>query len=75
MKKPTIKRYNRASVFTEIPPHNPNTSSSSYVEVTEWHNGEGLDIEVVDSTVERFQLTWEQFKAVKKLVKELLNKV
>ena len=42
-----------------------------FIEVSEWYNGEGFDVEVVTNNNMRFQLTHGQFDALKKLVKQL----
>jgi hypothetical protein len=41
------------------------------MELTEWNNGEGFDVEVNGKQRERFSLTWGEFKALKKAVKHL----
>jgi len=41
-----------------------------FLEVTEWTNGEGYDIHILDSSGEKqFHLTWGQFEAMKKCIK------
>lgn len=42
-----------------------------FIEITYWHNGDGFDVEVTGKLQQRFQLTFGQFKAIKKLVKFL----
>jgi hypothetical protein len=42
-----------------------------YIEVTNWENGEGFDVDIYGKTSEKFQLTYGQYKALKKLVKLL----
>ena len=42
-----------------------------FVEVSLWHNGEGFDAHLSSDGDQFFQLSWGQFKALKKLVKEL----
>ena len=43
-----------------------------FLEVTEWTNGEGYDIHILDSAGEKqFQLTWGQVKALKKCIKAI----
>jgi len=45
---------------------------SDFIEVTEWSNHEGFDVHI-SAGVERkhFQLTYGQFDALKKIIKEL----
>ena len=42
-----------------------------FIEVSLWHNGEGFDAHLSGHGDQSFQLTWGEFKALKKLVKEL----
>lgn len=42
-----------------------------FIEVSLWHNSEGFDAHLSSHGDQHFQLTWGQFKALKKLVKEL----
>lgn len=42
------------------------------VEVTEWSNGEGYDVQICDSQrTDTFSVTWGQFQLIKKLIKHL----
>ena len=63
-----IKHYNRRSVFTELINFCHISKPHYFLEVTTWHNGEGFDFAINDNT---YQMTWGQFKALKKLIKEL----
>jgi hypothetical protein len=43
-----------------------------FLEVTEWTNGEGYDICILDVAGEKqFHLTWGQFRALKKCIKAI----
>lgn len=42
-----------------------------YIEVSLWHNGEGFDAHFSSHGDQFFCLTWGEFKALKKLIKEL----
>jgi hypothetical protein len=44
-----------------------------YIEVTEWVNGAGFDVDIETSQRQRFQLTWEQYEALKALVNKIEN--
>jgi hypothetical protein len=48
-------------------------NSGDFMEVTEWSNGEGFDISLSAKSCgqQSIQLTWGEFKALKKLVKAL----
>lgn len=42
-----------------------------YIEVTEWANGEGFDVDIETEQRQRFQLTWGQYEALKHLVNKI----
>ena len=71
MQKSTIQGYNRKAVFTELTEFDHLAKPGDYMEVCEWHNGEGFDVEVSGNIDSRFQLTWGQDKAMKALIKTL----
>lgn len=49
-----------------------NKDRGDYLEVTEWTNGEGYDIDIqAGKDHQRFQLTTGQFDAIKKCVKQI----
>ena len=53
----------RYTVFTEI-------EGSDFIEVTEWTNGEGIDIDVEQGRrIEKISITYEEFRIIKKLIK------
>ena len=66
-----MQKYTRKSVFTELKKYDHLSDEHGYIEVTEWKNGEGFDVEVNSKLLTRFQLTWGEFKALKKIIKEL----
>lgn len=66
-----MEKYKRNSVFSDLKKFDIFAKDSDFIEVTEWYNGEGFDVEISSSLPERFQLTWGEYKALKKLVKEL----
>jgi len=39
--------------------------------VSLWHNAEGFNVDLSSNGDQSFRLTWGQFKALKKLIKEL----
>ena len=39
-----------------------------HIEVSIWHNGEGFDVEICSALQQRFQLTWGEYDALKKLI-------
>jgi hypothetical protein len=42
-----------------------------HIQIVLWNNGEGFDVSIASDGIQHFELTWGQFKAIKKLVKEL----
>ena len=49
-----------------------NKDNHDYMEVIEWMNGEGFDVTIsANSGNQMFSLTHGQFRALKKLIKEL----
>lgn len=68
---PEITTYNRESAFTELPSFDPSAKDGHFIEVTLWHNGEGFDVYISSHPSQSFLMTWGEFKALKKLIKEL----
>jgi hypothetical protein len=70
-----MEKYNRKAVFSELKDYCTfsviNPERGDFMEVTEWYNGEGFDVEIngVDKT--SFSMTHGQFTLLKKLIKEL----
>ena len=68
-----IESYTRSSVFAELKQFCHLSAESSFIEITEWKNGEGVDV-VIGSFQDRIiPLTWGELIAIKKLTKELLK--
>lgn len=67
-----IEAYKRNSVFTRLKNYCSFANEHDYIEVTEWKNGEGFDINISNSTnTKNFDLTHGEFNALKKLIKQL----
>ena len=64
-----MEKYTRKSVFSELKDFCIMAKEHDYIEVTEWKNLEGFDIDL--NGTDHIGLTWGQFKAIKKCVKEL----
>ena len=67
----TIKRYQLEAAFAKLADFDHCSKVDDFIEVSLWHNGEGFDVTLNSNGDQRFSLTWGQFKAIKKLVKEL----
>lgn len=66
-----MKKYNKKAIFSELSKYDHIANEGDFIEITEWYNGEGFDVDIVGKLPVRFQLTWGEFKALKKLVKKL----
>lgn len=66
-----MDKYMRKAVFSELKKYDHIADENDYIEITEWKNGEGFDVDIVGKLSTRFQLTWGEYAALKKLVKKL----
>lgn len=58
-----MEKYNRKAVFEEFDDLIA-TNEHEYCEVTQWRNGEGIDVSFGDKS---FSLTWDEFSILKRL--------
>ena len=69
-----ISEYERKSLFAELKQWCFGYGSEhDYIEVTEWANGQGFDVDIETNQRQRFQLTWRQWEALKHLVNKIEN--
>lgn len=70
-----FETYRRVAVFSELEEYCTHAKPTDYVEVTEWHNGEGFDVDVctTNRAPQKFMLTFGEWKLLKKMVKSLDN--
>lgn len=75
-----INIYKRHSAFADLSEFDPGFANEhDFIEVTEWHNGEGFDVEISKTSKlgivndRRLQFTYGEFDAIRKLVK-IINK-
>lgn len=67
--------YSRKAIFAELKQFDPLFSKETdYIEITEWANGEGFDVDINTRQDAKFHLTWGQWDAIKCLIKKL-NKI
>ena len=72
MKKETnFTSNNRKAIFSELPSHDVCAKEHSFIEVTEWSNGEGYDITIDNYSDRNISIGCMEFKLLKKLIKEL----
>ena len=69
--KTNMEKYKRQSVFSELKKYDVFAKDHSYIEVTEWKNGDGFDVDINSTENNRFQLTNGEFRALKKMIKIL----
>jgi NADPH-dependent 7-cyano-7-deazaguanine reductase QueF len=61
-----IDVYQRKAKFTELKAYCPFSKDSDFMEVCEWYNGEGFDVNISDQN--SVSLTWGQWEALQALV-------
>jgi hypothetical protein len=63
-----MDKYTKKAVFSNLKKYDFIAGEDDFIEVTEWKNGEGFDVDIVGKLSTRFQLTWGEYTALKKLV-------
>jgi hypothetical protein len=66
-----ITRYKLDAAFASLRTFDHLAKPDDFIEVSLWHNGEGFDVHLSSSGEQSIKLSWGEFKALKKLVKEL----
>jgi hypothetical protein len=66
-----ITRYKLDAAFSSLREFDCLTKPDDFIEVSMWHNGEGFDAHLSTHAEQTIRLSWGEFKALKKLVKEL----
>lgn len=66
-----LEMYTRKAVFCSLKEYDYIAKEHSYVEITEWRNGEGFEIGAYNYTDRTISLTYGEFDLIKKLVKQL----
>ena len=61
----------RQSIHSSLTDYCYLSKEHDFIEVTEWVNGDGIDIYLSSSGEQRIAMTWGQFKLLKRLVKKL----
>ena len=61
----TIETYKRKARFAELKPYDPFADKDDFMEVCEWHNGEGFDVTINNRV---FSFTWGQWECLQVLV-------
>ena len=55
----TIETYTRKAKFAELKPYDPFADIGDFMEVCEWHNGEGFDVTINNRVVSFTLGQWE----------------
>ena len=63
-----MEQYQRPARFTELKPYDHFAKADDFMEVCEWHNGEGFDVTIDASTNQHFSLTLGQWDCLQALV-------
>ena len=63
-----MERANRKSVNDNLRKYDHLAKKDDFIEITEWHNGEGWDIAINERII---SLTWGQLEAINYLIKSL----
>jgi hypothetical protein len=66
-----ITFYKLDAAFTSLVDFDHCAKPDDFIEVCLWHNSEGFDAHLSSHSDQSFKLTWGEFKALKKLIKEL----
>lgn len=66
-----ITRYKLDAAFASLQPFDHLSKPDDFIEVSLWNNGEGFDAHLSGSIEQHIHLSWGEFKALKRLVKEL----
>lgn len=60
---------NRKSIWDDLKVYDPSENDGSYIEITQWTNGEGWDIDINGNI--KISLTYSQLEAINYLTKAL----
>jgi len=63
-----IETYIRKAKFASLQPYCHLAKKHSYIEVTEWSNGEGFDVSIGAAEDRHFSLSWGEYQALQSLV-------
>jgi len=60
-----METYNRNTKMTNLKHYDHLAKEHDFIELCEWHNGEGFDVTISDKSI---SLTWGEFEALTALV-------
>lgn len=74
-KKPKIEENNRKAYYVALQDYCTfsigEKRKHDFVEVTEWTNGEGVDVHISGTDTMNFSMTFGQFYAIKDIIKKI----
>lgn len=71
--KPKVDKYKRKAICSDLKHYCHFADKNDFIEVCEWKNGEGFDVEVSGKLHQRFQMTYGEFEALKRVVKKMMK--
>ena len=71
MNMDSTETYNRKAIFANLKTYDFTSKEHDYIEICEWYNGDGFDVELNSNPGARFQMTWGQYDALVSLVDKL----
>jgi len=63
-----IETYTRKAKFASLKPYCHLAKEHSFIEVTEWSNGEGFDVSIGAAEDRYFSLSWGEYQSLQALV-------
>ena len=66
-----FEKYKRNAVFSLLKEFDISAKEHAYIEVTEWNNREGFDINVYNYTDINVSISYGEYNLLKKLIKKL----
>lgn len=68
--KPVIEKNARIAYNVDLEQFDSHANKNDYIEVTPWTNSEGFDVTLFTTIHQQFSMTWGEFAALKKIIKQ-----
>ena len=69
--KPILEKHTRKSISAGLRQFDFLAKDDDFIEVTQWTNGEGFDINISSQGEKYIATTYGEFKAIKEMIKQL----
>jgi len=69
--KPILEKHTRKSISAGLRQFDFLAKDDDFIEVTQWSNGEGFDINISSQGEKYIAITDGEFKAIKEMIKQL----